>query len=280
MKNTVAIVMQIGLSEYESKVYLELLRHSPQNGYQIARQSGVPRGKVYETLERLLVRGAVAEVETEQDETRASRMFSPVDPDAFLDSIQEEQKHACEQAKRAIQQNNKQNSDIEVIRRITSLELLVHHGRRLISTATQSLHIALWAEEFEHLVDDLLKAKERGIRIALILYSGHKEYSKLTEAGIGAIRHSRSKNQSLPQVGRQFSVAADWVKCITGSIFDEGGVDGVLTHNRGLVTNVVDLVNHEIYVERILEEVGEPVWDKFGRFLGKLDAFESPENEK
>ena len=49
--------------------------------------------------------------------------------------------------------------------------------------------------------------------------------------------------------------------------------------NRGLVTNAVDLVNHEIYLERILLEVGKPVWDVFGRYLGKLDAFDPPPNQ-
>ena len=53
-------------------------------------------------------------------------------------------------------------------------------------------------------------------------------------------------------------------------------LEGVFTLNRGLVTNVVDLVNHEIYLERILLEVGKPVWDLFGKNLAKLNAFDPP----
>ena len=66
-------------------------------------------------------------------------------------------------------------------------------------------------------------------------------------------------------------------KCITGSIFSEENVEGVFTLNKGLVTNAIDLVNHEIFTERILVEVGKPVWDVFGKYLGRLNEFDPPQ---
>ena len=46
--------------------------------------------------------------------------------------------------------------------------------------------------------------------------------------------------------------------------------------NRGLVTNAIDLVNHEIYVERMVSEVGAPINERYGTNLEKLDAFDCP----
>jgi hypothetical protein len=59
-------------------------------------------------------------------------------------------------------------------------------------------------------------------------------------------------------------------------LFEGNSVEGVFTMNRGLVTNALDLVNHEIYLERILLEVGRPVLDRYGPDLDRLDAFDRP----
>ena len=53
MKSTIAHLAEIGLSEYEAKVYLSLLRESPSTAYEIARLSGVPTSKVYAVLGKL-----------------------------------------------------------------------------------------------------------------------------------------------------------------------------------------------------------------------------------
>lgn len=39
----VELWMDIGFTEYEAKAYIALLRLGPATGYQIAKESGVPR---------------------------------------------------------------------------------------------------------------------------------------------------------------------------------------------------------------------------------------------
>ena len=56
----------IGFTEYEAKIYLELLRNNPATGYQLAKEAGVPRSMVYEALGRLRNRGAVMETREER----------------------------------------------------------------------------------------------------------------------------------------------------------------------------------------------------------------------
>ena len=53
-------------------------------------------------------------------------------------------------------------------------------------------------------------------------------------------------------------------------------MDGVFSMNRGLVSNSIDLVNHEIYLERLLDEVGEPIFAKYGPEMEKLNSFDRP----
>ena len=52
-------LQRLGFTEYEAKVYLALLRHSPLTGYAVAQRSGVPRSKVYEVLNGMVGRGEV-----------------------------------------------------------------------------------------------------------------------------------------------------------------------------------------------------------------------------
>jgi predicted transcriptional regulator len=54
----------LGMSLYEARIYLGLLRHGPQNGNEVSKSAGIPSSKVYSTLERLGAKGIVQSVRT------------------------------------------------------------------------------------------------------------------------------------------------------------------------------------------------------------------------
>ncbi|HEY5526556.1 MAG TPA: helix-turn-helix domain-containing protein [Candidatus Anoxymicrobiaceae bacterium] len=264
----------LGFSDYEAKAYCALLAQAPANGYQVARESGVPRAKVYETLEKLVARGAAVRVEGKDQE---GRLFAPTTPDQLIGRIEQTTRSACEEAREALERFQSDPRVVEVLWRVTSQSDLIARGKSLTEGAAHTLHIALWAEEFDILLPSLLEAMDRGVKVAMILYSTHRGLKRLVERGAGAVQHTRSKHHAVPVMGRQFVLVADRDKCITGSIFSEENVEGVFTLNKGLVTNAIDLVNHEIFTERILVEVGKPVWDVFGKYLGRLNEFDPPQ---
>jgi sugar-specific transcriptional regulator TrmB len=264
----------LGFSDYEARAYCALLDEAPANGYQVARRSGIPRAKIYECLERLVARGAAVRVEGRGQE---GRLFAPTDPDELVSHIEQATTAACRGAREALERYQSNPQVVEVLWRVTSQADLVARGKSLAEGAAKTLHMALWSEEFEVLLPSLLDAMDRGVQVALILYSANRGLKKLQDRGAGAVQHSRSKHTAVPVMGRQFVLVADRERCITGSIFSENNVEGVFTLNRGLVTNAIDLVNHEIFLERILVEVGQPVWDVFGKYLGRLNAFDPPQ---
>ena len=263
----------LGFSDYEARAYCALLDEAPANGYQVARRSGIPRAKIYECLEKLVARGAAVRVEGKDQE---GRLFAPTDPGELVGRIEQTTTEACEEAREALERYQSDPQVVEVLWRVTSQADLVARGKSLTESAAKTLHLALWPEEFEVLLPSLLGAMDRGVQVALILYGPNRGIRKLQERGAGAVQHSRSKHTAVPVMGRQFVLVADRERCITGSIFSESNVEGVFTLNRGPVTNAIDLVNHEIFLERILVEVGQPVWDVFGKYLGKLSAFDPP----
>ena len=71
---------ELGLTEYEGKIYLALLKESPANGYQLSKRTGVPRSMVYEALGRLHSRGAVLKT----GDVRSTK-YRPLPPEQLLD---------------------------------------------------------------------------------------------------------------------------------------------------------------------------------------------------
>jgi len=266
-------LLATGFGDYEARAYCALLVRSPANGYQIARDSGVPRAKVYECLERLVARGAAVRVEAPDAK---GRLFAPTDAGELIDRFEANSVAACRRARQALARMRTDSRGVEVLWRVASRSDLIDRGQSLIRGATGWLHLALWAEEFQSLLADLLQAVRRGVRMGLILYSPHDGIDSLQALGAGAVLHSRTKLQAIPVMGKQFVVVADRQRCIVGSIFPDDNVEGVFTLNRGLVINAADLVNHEIYLERILQDVGEPVLAAYGEDLDGLNAFDPP----
>ncbi|MBN1482299.1 hypothetical protein EH223_08860 [candidate division KSB1 bacterium] len=266
-------IKAIGFSDYEARAYCALLAQSPANGYQISEKSGVPRAKVYEVLDRLALRGAAVRVETAKKD---AKVYVAVDPEILIENIKKDKIDACERAKNELEQLQHTPDVLEYFWRVTSREDLVTRAHHLAETANLTLHVALWAEEFDSVLPFLLEAARRKVKMAVMLYSFHDGLAKLQRAGAGAILHSRSKLQAVPELGRQFVLASDRKQCITGSIFSDGAMDGVFSMNRGLVSNTIDLVNHEIYLERLLTEVGQPIFKLYGKDMEKLNSFDRP----
>ena len=85
MSNLIERLAAIGFTEYEAKVYVALQRCSPATGYQISKESGVPRSTIYEVLGKLTTRGAVV-TQSFGDAVR----YAPVPPDLLLDRMRHE----------------------------------------------------------------------------------------------------------------------------------------------------------------------------------------------
>ena len=75
---------QLGFSQYEARTYVGLLMSAGATGYSVANDTGVPQPKVYETLRRLVQRGAA--VLTSERPAR----YSAVPPQVLLSALEKE----------------------------------------------------------------------------------------------------------------------------------------------------------------------------------------------
>ena len=72
----------LGFTEYECKAYVSLLEQFPLNGYALAKNSGIPRSRVYEVLKKLIAKQMVFE-----QVEKKNKLYYPVDPDIFIKKL-------------------------------------------------------------------------------------------------------------------------------------------------------------------------------------------------
>src|SRR5437660_10605819 len=89
---------RLGFSLYEARTYVGLLAAGGSTGYSVANETGVPQPKVYETLRRLVDRGAAV-----QSGVRPAR-YAAVPPQVLLTSLEEDFRERLEAARLGLDQ--------------------------------------------------------------------------------------------------------------------------------------------------------------------------------
>ena len=87
-----SFLKEIGLSDYEAKIYLALLELGESTTGEILKKANLTSGKIYEILSSLQKKGLVSMVLKDN-----VKRFSPADPERILDYIKEKKKNVEKQ---------------------------------------------------------------------------------------------------------------------------------------------------------------------------------------
>ena len=163
----IEILQGLGFSPYESKAYLALLSgKSPAGGYEIARRAGIPSSKIYETLERLVTKGAVSSIEGE------TTLYVPVPITVLSAQLKRE---AALLADSLITQfaESKSVRDLSFWN-LSGPVAVFARAVELIAQAERELLLQAWFPEIEPLREELQRAARSGVHIAIIAYGDGK----------------------------------------------------------------------------------------------------------
>ena len=155
----------LGFSEYEARVYVALQQRHPVTGYQLAKDSGVPRSMIYEVLGKLVARGA-ALTQSFGDSMR----YAPVPPDLLLDRV----RHQFEDTLDRLAEGFRQAAVTPVTPgqtwEMTGKDNVLAYAREMIKRARHE--VALAASDDDEL-DELLAAlhQARSRKVALVVVS-------------------------------------------------------------------------------------------------------------
>lgn len=159
MKNGIAQLMQLGLSNYEARAYVALLRSNPQNGYEIAKAADIPRANIYAVLRKLEERGAVLRIDG-----LSGIRYSPVPITTFIRQQENHFKQILESAAKSLT-NIAPQPAAEHVWNIHGYGALLEHAQSLIDQTQDQLLLAILPPESLALSRSIILAQNRGVKI-------------------------------------------------------------------------------------------------------------------
>lgn len=160
-KDPIDKLVEIGFSEYEAKAYVALLRKSPVTGYELSKQSGVPRSMIYEVVGKLTARGAALTLRT-----GGSTKYAPVPADEFLDQFHREQEELITSLRDDLTVFTSA-PDLEYVWNIEGHENIMAKAMEMTEQAKAQIYLALLPVTFPHLQPVLEEAIRRGVRVVI-----------------------------------------------------------------------------------------------------------------
>jgi sugar-specific transcriptional regulator TrmB len=269
VNNVVETLTAIGFSEYEARAYVSALTLQSATAYEISRDSGIPSSKIYETIARLKEKNLLFE---KKEQTR--KKYVPLAGDEFL----AEAKILFGKRFASLEsgfQSLKLKEDVSFIYNLHEYDFLLEKSRRLISEAKESILLSVWHNELEHIIEDLKKAETRGVKIAVIHFGR-------PVLNVGTLfTHPIEDTLYAEKGGRGFTIVADALAAIMGTVFEDNRVEGAWSANRGFVMLAEDYIKHDIYIMKIVTRFDQELITRFGKNYALLrDIYTDKEVKK
>ncbi len=247
-------LQQIGFTEYEAKTYLALLKEYPATGYQISKNSGVPRSMVYEVLSRLHARGAVLET----IEGRAT-YYRPLAPEILIERHQENLKALINDLKPALTQLYTTFTDDRAWS-LTDQGAIYSYCQQMLTEVKKEVYLVLNDDALSQLAPTLEKLSQRSIDLNILL-TGNQSLP------FGSTTHHPPLESELQGLTNTLLVLADDQELLVGDISEESRA--TITSNKNLILIARQFVWMEFFTQRVYAKLGSD-------FLNLLD----PEDRK
>lgn len=234
---------QIGFTEYESKVYVALLRQYPATGYQISKSSGVPRSMVYETLSRLHNRGTVLQTV----EGRAT-LYRPLPPQMLLNSHEADHKQLVQSLRSGLDVLYETKPD-ERVWSISGRMPALTYAAQMIREADDDVYLVLTDQDLDLLRPDIEAACHREIVISTLLTGQGK-------LECGRVAYHPPLESELQELTDMLLVAIDHGETLIASAGTSLEMKATITRNPDLVMIARQFVWMELFTQRIYNRLG------------------------
>lgn len=233
-------LQHLGMSGYEAKAYLALIgAGEPLNGYEVAKRSGVPRSTVYETLAKLVARGAAFTVQGATD----AGDYIPLPAKALLDRLGRDY-HESLAALDAMLPAIAAPPTVHLIHNIFGAAALLERARDVVAGTRHELFLSIWPEEMAPLRDEVAQAESRSVAVTSIAFGDLGDPIGRT------FQHELSTPVvALENLGcRLLTVVGDRKEAVIGG-FTGSGAWGVYTDNPAVVLLSVEYIRHDIAIQ-------------------------------
>jgi len=221
----------LGFSSYEAKAYTALVREYPLTGYEVAKRSGIPRSKVYESIERLVRKRLVTAVEDNPVK------YVAVPPEELVRRLSSEFESSVTNLDRLLKEEHG-NDAFEYIFNISGYGNILDKATDMISHAERTVDISIWREEWPEVRKSCVRSAEKGVGIRVLGFNGIAKVSGVK------LFHHRPFRSGEP-ADRWITVVTDKNEILTGQCSGDS-IIAAWTKNRCLVFMGLKYIEHEI----------------------------------
>ena len=255
-KEVLGGLRQLGFTDYEARIYVQLLKVSPATAYEISKAAGVPRANTYAALEALAQRGAVLPV----NEEPLRYVASP--PKRLFESIAKQTRTLCGDLSAELSALAPADQDSYV---------WTAHGdgavQEKIETMIAESRRSIWIKAADDVIrrhkSALRKAAGRGVALIVVLFGTDAEEFKFNPNCRVYIHESDGTRMGTAD--NLFTIAVDHRKMLTANT--EGEVIAAYTNCAPIVTMALSLIRHDLYIAEIFGKFGAQIDKAFGPYL-------------
>lgn len=249
MRDVAEQLQRSGMSGYEARAYITLVgAGQPLNGYEVAKRSGMPRSTVYETLGKLVAKGAAYEVRGAGSATD----YLPLPPRALLERMRREFDDSIESLEVSLPAIVAPPTT-SPIHSLKDAGTLLARAEDVVAGARANLFLSVWPEELGRLLPLLRRAVERGVETSVLHFGPARE-------SVGNLREHRFPSSSDREEGespcqRLLVVTGDRCETLIGGFADDTAW-GVYTEDPAVVAMAVEYVRQDIALQIIADRIG------------------------
>ena len=241
MPDLVSELTQIGFTEYDAKVYMALLGNHPATGYQVSKESGVPRSMAYESLARLAGRGAVLKSAGGKATT-----YRPLPPEVLLARLQDE--HAARVRKLNDGLGRLYAAQTEDgLWSIDGRQSILPYAMRMAKEAESELMLVLPDRDVSDMRQVLSEASERGVQVNTLMTGN-------AELGFGNVAYHPPRESELQKLTESLVVIVDEREALIASGSEQ--LSATVTTNENLVLIARQFIWMELFAQRIYARIG------------------------
>jgi sugar-specific transcriptional regulator TrmB len=138
-------------------------------GYQVAKESGVPRPNIYPILDRLEERGAVSRVNVE-----GGVRYVALPAEEMLAKLGREARARLDSAREAMEALES-SPEIPQVWNLDGYDVMVRYAQEIVGNAQERLLVGIWSNESRALADALNAAASRGVALTTLCIQGCPE---------------------------------------------------------------------------------------------------------
>ena len=267
MDTLIPSLRQIGLSLNEAKAYLCLLRKSGVTGYELSKNAGIPPSKIYESLNKLLVKKFIKLFRSDN-----GQRYVAVEPMEILDFCQSEYRHNLEGLKRELGKIRRNPEAFNhYLWQLSERESILRKIREIVRDSRKVIYLSIWKEELQEVEEFLRKAAKRGVKMAIVLYGEAR-----IDFGV-VYQHSLDEILLREMKERRLGLVADNHIVLMAHFSPTGEAFGTWTHNRGMVNLASDYISHDVISLKLAKQFAPQMNTLFGEKWERLRDVMKPE---